>query len=129
MSPMTRPMEFRANLEALELSWEEAQGFLGKLDQYWDIAKSVLEDPALPQVVDRAKKLQAIAKSAPKAAGAPEGSRPGIGLGAAIRPLDLFILYRQKPWILPVGIGAVLAVPALLGYFVGRRRGRKACAR
>ena len=39
--------------------------------------------------------------------------------------LSAYGFYRKHPWILPVGIAAVIGIPFALGYTLGkRRRGR-----
>lgn len=110
-------------------TWSTIQDILTKTPKYIDVIGSVLEDPALDAVVARVKTLAAIEKATPRAAPttapvtapiATTAGKKGIGLSVAIRPLDLYIWYKNNKWVLPVGIAGVVLVLGGIGFTVGR---------
>ena len=44
-----------------------------------------------------------------------------LGLKKVAKPLRAYVWYRKNPWILPVGIAAVIGIPFALGYAFGKR--------
>jgi hypothetical protein len=97
---------------------------LNKGEKYLDTAMQVVEDPALPQVVDLVKQLKAIeAAKAKKAGTTPSAATTksiGIGLEHAIMPLKMYVAYRTRPWFGYVAIAGVLAIPLAVGVLAGR---------
>lgn len=92
----------------------KALDYATQAKDYGEITKYVLEDPALPQVKALVAQLRAI-----EVARAPKGVAPdkvkGIGLQAGVYPLQAFVAYRERPWLLPVALAAIFAVPFYLG--------------
>lgn len=90
-------------------------------------ASQVLQDPCLYKVTQQVLELREIeaAKAKPKKPrkkprkpSVPK--KPGVGLCQAVKPLDLVIYVRRRPWILPVaGVGIVGGI-FLLGLLAGR---------
>jgi hypothetical protein len=92
------------------------------INQGADIIKTgttVLNDPALPQIIGMVVELNSLEK---KAASSPSSGSTGqgIGLRKVVKPLELFVFYRKNEWILPVAIGGLIGLPFLLGYVVGK---------
>lgn len=83
--------------------------------QYADIARHVLEDPALPRVADKIRTLQRLEQS--KTPGI-----KGIGLGKLDFALDAAIAFKKNPWLKWLALGVLLGAPFAIGYLFGRRR-------
>jgi len=83
-------------------------------------AKTVLDDPALPEVTGMVFELNQMEKKGAKA-GEPGVPSKGIGLRTVVKPLRAFVFYRKNTWILPVAIAGVIGMPFLLGFVFGRR--------
>lgn len=100
----------------------EAQKALKAAPDALKAVRAVLEDPYLPQVTKRILKLQEIESRRKVVTAKPPAKGPGIGLSAAVKPLDAFIAYRQRPWLLAVVVAALVGIPWYVGYRMGRRR-------
>jgi hypothetical protein len=89
----------------------------------------VAQDPALPAIVDRVKLLRQLEERHTVAtSSAPASATRGIGLSAAIKPLDLFIWYRQHPGAtVAIAAGGVLALVGA-GFAVGRWTAKRRAA-
>lgn len=100
------------------------KGVYDKAAPVLSVAKNVIEDPALPEVTSLMLKLHALEQ--PKAApGRPAPSTApvkGIGLSRAVKPLRLYVAYREEPIIGYAIVAGILAVPFFAGYFVGKRK-------
>ena len=93
--------------------------------------RTILEDPAFPQVVARINTLHQLEAAQVKPVPVPStGPKPpapptpaaGIGLKRAIPILDAVIYARRNPWA-PWAVGAgVLFLIGGIGYQLGRRR-------
>lgn len=92
--------------------------------------KYILEDPALPEIATQVIKLHNLQQnatyyktisSAPKALHGPPGVVPGIGLRDIVTPLKMYVKFKEQPILGYAALAGVLAVPFLLGYFVGKR--------
>ncbi len=135
-------------LAGLGGTWDDLAKIIDKVPEYIDdVAKIVdkagkylptlahiAEDPALPLIVERVKKLRALEKErkAKEAASgkvsAAEAAKPaGIGLRHFVAPLDAFITVREKPWIPYAVIGGSALLLIGVGVVVGRvsKRGKK----
>jgi hypothetical protein len=123
-------------LEVLEFSWDDVlktanqylpqakealQQYAPKVAAVVGIGQDILGDPALPEVIALTKKIVALETAGKKPSTKPTVKTPGIGLSRVVGPMKGYIFYKQNPWILPVGIGFVLLMPALIGYKVGKR--------
>jgi hypothetical protein len=93
-------------------------------------------DPYLPEVICRVAQLQALGKdrsplqamfgkkptvTVPACAVTPAG-KGGIGLERAVRPLRALVYVNRHPTTAWLGLAALLGVPMLVGYMIGRRR-------
>ena len=106
-------------------------------------ANDILSDPALPEVTKLILKLNDLQQAAPvkvtvktpakpgakpvakpvvKQIVKPAAKVPGIGLSNIVLPLKAYVYTQEHSWVIPVAIGAVLAIPFLIGYKVGKRR-------
>ncbi len=108
------------------------------LGDTWSTIKAMSSavDPYLPEAFCRIDQIRALKKdrtplqalfgkkpttSIPNCAVTPEG-RGGIGVDKAIRPLRAGVYVYRKPITVWLGLTAVLTVPFLIGYAVGRKR-------
>jgi len=106
----------------------KAVTIIKKVAPYIDTAVLVVNDPALPKIMQRintlhdieAKKVQAFAVIAHKPP--PTKDKIGISLKSFILPLDAFIYIKKNPivpWL--VGLGVLLLIGGT-GYRLGQRR-------
>lgn len=87
----------------------------------------IVGDPALGEVVSLAKQIYAVqtatpsigTKTPPKPTG-PIDYRAGVGLKAAVPPLKAILYVSKNPWVVPASIGAIIGLPLLLGFALGR---------
>src|SRR5512139_1857099 len=92
-------------------------------------------DPYLPEVICRISQLQALAKNrtplqalmgkkptvpVPSCTSTPMG-KGGIGLERAVKPLRGLVYVNQHPMAAWLGVTAILGVPLLVGYMLGKR--------
>ena len=92
-------------------------------------------DPYLPEVICRISQLQALSKgrtplqamlgkkptvAVPVCARTPAG-KPGIGLERAVKPLRALVYVNQHPIAAWAGLTAIIGVPMLVGYMIGKR--------
>ena len=110
----------RAGLEIVSLS-----GFGSTAGDVANAILNVIEDPALPEVARILNRFHQLEQSAPKKPGssAPSTTK-GIGLKRVVGPMRALLWLRENPAALVAGAVAVVAVPALLGYAVGRKSRR-----
>lgn len=110
---------------------DSASDLMDRLKQYANTAiavgsqvQGVLEDPYLPEIACRINQLHAIEKKTPlpPCAKTPPGKRGGIGLRNVAPVLRAYVYAEQHPIVKPVAIAALLGVPFLVGYLVGKRR-------
>jgi hypothetical protein len=77
-------------------------------------ALNVVSDPCLIEVATLVNRLH-ISDSGPTGA-----SGPGIGLCSAVKPLRAVAYVSERPWIIPLGIGSVMALLVGVGYMLGK---------
>lgn len=92
-------------------------------------------DPYLPEVICRISQLQALSKGrtpmqvmfgkkptvpVPSCTNTPMG-KGGIGLERAVKPLRGLVYVNQHPVTVWLGLSAILGVPLLVGYMIGKR--------
>jgi hypothetical protein len=92
-------------------------------------------DPYFPEVICRFSQLQALSKgrtplqalmgkkptvAVPACAKTPPG-KGGIGLERAVKPLRAAVFVNQHPIAVWAGLTAILGVPMLVGYMIGKR--------
>lgn len=117
------------------ISWADIEGVVSTGKKYLEKAgpalkavSAILDDPYFPEVTKLVLELQEIEKkkrkpsSKPTRLGAIPPPTKGVGLYRVVKPLRAFIYTQKNPWILPVAIAAMLGLPFLLGYAVGKRR-------
>ena len=82
-------------------------------------ASAAVQDPCFNRVVSQVLTLRDLqAQSKPTATGATSSTK-GIGLCHAVKPLDLVIKMKKKPWLLPLAVTALFGGVFLLGYVAG----------
>ena len=108
-------------LDDLQTIIDKAPGYVhqaaGVVDQaggYLATVKTVLEDPALPAVVERINTIHALEVSSSVSSGGTSNVK-GVGLSRAIPILDAYIWYRRNPWVpwAALGTGAFLVLSLL----------------
>lgn len=92
--------------------------WIAKGAQILQTGTTVLSDPALPQIVGMVAELHAM--QPPSAPGGAPGA--GIGLNSIVKPLEAFVYYKKHTWVLPVAVVALIGLPFILGYTLGRPR-------
>lgn len=106
---------------------------LGSVTTVVSAAAAITTDPCLVRVSQLVLRLQelearAAAPSRPTAPGKPPATPApptrGIGLCHAVRPLEMVVWARERPWVVPLGGLALVGGLIGLGYAMGRR-GRK----
>ena len=93
-----------------------------------DSIQNVLEDPALPTVVDLTKRIAATFKKPPATTTTPKPSTPkpstpgvpGIGLQKLVDPLRGYLWTRQHPVQTKLILAGVILTPFLLAFGLGR---------
>lgn len=88
---------------------------LDRLGTLTSAAKYILEDPALGQIGEMIVELHRLEQRRPTVSQPTPPSTPGIGLQRFVLPLKAYVYVRRNPWVLPVGVAALLAIPFLLG--------------
>lgn len=103
---------------------DKAKQYLATIKQVGGQAISVLEDPYLPEMACRVAQLNAIEmkRPVPYCPATPGGKTGGIGLRKVAPVMRAYVYAEQHPIVKPVAVAAVIGVPFLLGYLVGRRR-------
>lgn len=102
-----------------------AQGAIGDLATAGEAVAKIVEDPHLPEVSCQVLRLSALEKGVkvPPCALVPVATSPGkgVGLRSVVKPLRLFVKFKENP-ALGYLIGAgVFATIYLLGYKQGRK--------
>jgi hypothetical protein len=98
-----------------------AMGDLSDVLDAVSAGQAIATDPGLPETVQLALRLKNVAAREAVASGQPPSTSPGIGLGAILPYLRLYVQSREQSWILPAVIVAAIGLPFLLGVAVGRR--------
>ena len=95
---------------------------LGSLSSTIDTAIDVASDPYLAKVICHVKQLKNIDHGEPVAicSPTPPGISGGVGLRNAILPLRGYVYAQQNLWVYPLVIAAVLGIPMLIGYELGK---------
>jgi hypothetical protein len=90
-----------------------------------DVAKNVIQDPALPEVTSLMLKLHALEQKSTKPGAPAPAPVKGIGLSRAVKPLRMYVAVRQEPILGYALVAGILAIPFLAGFGVGRHTGRR----
>lgn len=103
------------------------------MDTVTQVAASV--DPYFPEALCRIKQLRALktgrtplqiligkkpTETVPTCTSTPPG-RGGVGVEKAIKPLRAGVYVAQHPMTVWLGVTAILGVPLLVGYMIGKR--------
>jgi len=102
-----------------KVAFEKAKQYAGKAGSILDSAKVILEDPALPEITGYILELNRLEQKAPKKGGAPSKTK-GVGLKRVIVPLKYYVAYRKNPIVGYIAIAAILGLPFMLGYLLGK---------
>lgn len=90
---------------------------------YVDTIVRVVNDPALPQFIQRIEIIDSLEPSSPgSTTTAAVNDKSGVGLKHFIKPLDAYIYARKNPWAPWVVGGGIVAVLLGVGYRLGQRR-------
>jgi len=85
-------------------------------------AADVAADPYLPETICRTRQLLAIEgkRPVPVCTRTRDGLQGGIGLRKAMPVMRGYVYAETHRWVYPAAIAAVIGVPFLLGFFVGK---------
>lgn len=121
-----------------------------KIPKYIPTVISVLQDPALDQVIalvqkvaDNTKRIDCEKRGGLMISGSCKGATAtapttttstskivgtgtGVGLSKAITPLKSYLWYQDNPWVTYAVIAAAIVVPIGVGVVIGRATKRKA---
>ncbi len=88
-----------------------------------DVANAVA---SVPQVISLTRQIYDVntatsaGRPTPTKPTGPTDYRAGVGLDAAVMPLQLVLYVSKNRWVVPASIAAVIGVPFLLGLLAGR---------
>ena len=79
-------------------------------------------DPYLSEVICHIGQLKQInAGAAPGACtDTPDGLQGGVGLARAVKPMRAYVWFEQNKWAYAVAAAAIIGVPMLIGYDLGK---------
>jgi hypothetical protein len=82
----------------------------------------IASDPYLPEVLCHIGQLKQInAGNDPGAcANAVDGMQGGVGLARAVKPMRAYVWFEQHKWAYAVAAAAIIGVPMLIGYDIGK---------
>lgn len=95
----------------------EVKKYVPSVGSALEAGKAILDDPALPKLTGYVIELQKIQQK--RGGGAPS---KGIGLSDIVTPVRYYVAYQKNRWVLPVAALAILGLPFLLGYSVGKKK-------
>ena len=110
---------------------EKAVKIVKKAEPYIDDIVKIVEDPALPGLIQRIRVIRAFKAAKPSAivGTLPLSGEPSIDtsfLAKYLPAVDAYIWVEQNKWVIPVGIAAAVLIPGAIGYLIGNWRGKKA---
>lgn len=92
-----------------------------KAEPYIDDIIDVVEDPALPAIIQRVRIIRNLNKGlSPTGTPLSGNELAEVGLTKYLPVIDTYIWIKQHVWIVPVAIAGVLLIPGLIGYVIGR---------
>lgn len=85
-------------------------------------AADVVSDPYLPETICHIEQLSQIKKGqrVQICGQVPPGLPGGVGLEKAQMPLRAYVYAEQNTWVYPAAIAAVVGIPFLFGYLIGK---------
>jgi hypothetical protein len=102
----------------------QVSAIITKIYPFLGTVRKIVDDPALPQVVQRIEVINAMPSTATGLPGSIVVSAPGVGLKHLLAPLDAYIYARRNPWApWAIGAGIVLVIGGI-GYRLGQRKAR-----
>jgi len=95
---------------------------MGDIASTISTALDVAADPYLPEVVCRVQQLTQIdhGQAVQICADTPDNVVGGVGISRAIPALRAYVYAQQNPWVYPAVIAAVIGLPLLIGYELGK---------
>jgi hypothetical protein len=101
-------------------SLPQVQTIVEKGIGYLPTIVNIVQDPALPQLVQRINTLRRLEQK-PATPGQPAPAAvPGVGIQKMLAPIDAFIWYREHPkTAIMIGVGATVALVGA-GVLIGR---------
>lgn len=79
---------------------------------------AITTDPALPTVANLVMELRSLEAKGDTTV----STQPGIGLKRIVTPLRYYVTYRRNPILGYAAVAAILGLPFLLGYKMGKRK-------
>ncbi len=116
-------------LQILDKASPHLPKIIATIESAQDVIVAVIEDPALPQVIERVRAIRALeaaAKAKAKGLGqAATEEKTGVGLQRLLPALDFYVYTRQHPWVPWVAGGSAVLLLFGLGFGVGRFTARR----
>jgi len=107
------------------MSYLQNNTALGGIAVLGSALQDVAEDPCLFEVAALALELHALEQPSSPGSGPPSPPTKGVGLCGAVKPLNAVIYLKQNKWVLPAAGAALFLGLFGLGYFTGRKVGRR----
>lgn len=111
-----KPLSMGDAVSAISNALQTVTGAIGT-------AASVVADPYLSETVCHVQQLAEHEKTGrivTACAPTRDGLTGGVGLRKVVKPLRAYVYAEQNPWVYPAAAAAVIGVPFLLGYLMGK---------
>lgn len=119
-------------LKILDKAGPKLPKIIATIEEAEDVILAVMEDPALPAVIERIRAIRALEAKKSKGLGqstspaaASAVKKPGVGLERLISALDAYLYVRKHPWLPWVAGGGAVLILFGLGFGVGRLTARR----
>lgn len=86
------------------------------------IAVDLANDPYLPEMICRVSQLRDInaGKKPPPCGNTAPGLAGGVGLRKVMPGVRAYVYSQEHKWVIPAAVAAVVGIPFLIGYALGR---------
>lgn len=124
-------------LTSLGVSWDDvvqaavaiapsAKDYFTKAGQGLKAGQAILDDPYFGEGVCHILRLQSIEQgkqpgpACPRTVITTANARKGVGLRHVAAPLRAAVYTREHPWVFAASVAALVGVPFVLGYVLGK---------
>lgn len=104
------------------MSYHRGRSGLGDVASLAAKVSDLSTDPYLNETICRLEQVKAIRGNDPVStcARTPAGLPGGVGLRKAVPLLRGYVFAEQHPWVYPIAVGAIVGLPVLVGFLLGR---------